>query len=378
MAVSHAEAASHKKTDAAQKEEPLSRSARTKTHAMPAAARSDTAQTASASVSAGQKKTQRRPLLKILFKFLHKSPKSSSKKEANSSPEQNRTKWTPQEERMLANIAELHAARVRDIMIPRSDIEALELNKTLAEALHLFEQSGHSRMPVYAETLDEPRGMIHIRDILSYITHISLPEAQQKEPMGENSGKSSKNKRKGSRARGAAQKSADYAPPDFDVPISKLGIIRDVLFVPASMQAGRLLARMQAGRMQMALVIDEHGGTDGLVSMEDVVELIVGNIEDEHDDEDADIVAEAQNSWIIDGATELEELKENLGIDFSEHPLAQEVDTIGGLIITTLDRIPARGEKVPLSPQYRIQILDADRRRIKRIRMNRTETAAKT
>lgn len=329
-------------------DEPLSPGRRAK----PAAARRQNRARAAAANSAAKGQPQeKRSLLKGLFGFLgnHRdnAAEQSAADEAFTAP--SLSGWTAQEKRILANIAELHAARVADIMIPRSDIEALDLDKTLAETLQLFEQSGHSRMPVYKETLDDPRGMIHIRDVLNYITRLQFG--------GGNGGKI-------------------LALPDFSAPIGSLGLRRDVLFVPASMPAGRLLARMQASRTQMALVIDEHGGTDGLVSMEDIVELIVGDIEDEHDEDDTDIVKEAQDSWVIDAATELEELKDRLGIDFAENSLAQEVDTLGGLIVTALDRIPARGEKVEIIPQYLFQILDADRRRIKRIRLIRIEPQA--
>lgn len=307
----------------------------------------------------------KRSLLKGLFGFLGHNPDHDGGEtegaEAFAVPEQ--SGWTAQEKRMLASIAELHAARVADIMIPRADIEALELDKTLGEALHLFQQSGHSRLPVYAETLDDPRGMIHIRDVLNYIIGAGFEKAgaggNNQAGSGLNSGKT-------------------FAALDLNTPISRLNIVRDVLFVPASQPAGRLLARMQASRTQMALVIDEHGGTDGLVSMEDIVELIVGDIEDEHDEAEADIVKEAQDSWIIDAAAELEELQESLGVDFAANAPAQEVDTIGGLIVTALDRIPARGEKVEIMSGYICQILDADRRRVKRLRLIRLEPPAET
>jgi len=295
----------------------------------------------------------KRSLLRGWLSFLNKnSAEETASREAAAAAA---ASWTPQEKLMLANIGELHAARVEDIMIPRADIQALDLEDTLGEALRRFEQSGHSRMPVYAETLDDPRGMIHIRDALNYITRICLgSESSQDKAAAGNA----------------------FAALDLSRPVGELGIVREVLFVPDSMPAGRLLARMQAGRIQMALVIDEHGGTDGLVSMEDIVELIVGDIEDEHDKDSEDIVREAQNSWVLDAATELEELKERLGIDLGENSPDQDVDTVGGLVVTALDRIPARGEKLTLAPHYLVQILDADRRRVKRIRLTRLDGAA--
>jgi len=324
----------------------------------------------------------KRSLLRGLFGFLNKGSEEAAAREAVAEAAA-APHWTAQEKLMLANIGELHSARVEDIMIPRSDIKALDIEDSLGEALRLFEESGHSRMPVYAETLDDPRGMIHIRDVLNYITRVCLSSASAAGGASAASGVSAES---GASAAGAAKtdgaakaksKNNVFAALDLTLPIGGLGIIREVLFVPDSMPAGRLLARMQAGRLQMALVIDEHGGTDGLVSMEDIVELIVGDIEDEHDTDDGDdIVREAQNSWVLDAATELEELEERLGIDFSENNLAQDVDTIGGLVVMALDRIPARGEKLTLAPHYLVQILDADRRRVKRIRLTRLDGAA--
>jgi len=293
----------------------------------------------------GEAEREKRSLFRGLFDFLGGSKDSGD--EESEHGHSAAANWTPQEKLMLANIAELHEARAEDVMIPRAEIEALNLEETLAETLRRFEQTGHSRMPVYSETLDDPRGMIHIRDLLNYVTRATL--GQEKGGSGADA----------------------FAKLDLNMPIAELGIVRDVLFVPASMPAGRLLARMQAGHIQMALVIDEHGGTDGLVSMEDIVELIVGDIEDEHDDDDDDIVNEAPNSWVLDAGTDLEELKEHLGIDFTDNERSQEVDTIGGLIVTALDRIPARGEKIEIIPHYLFHILDADRRRIKRIRLTR-------
>lgn len=296
-------------------------------------------------------KKNKSSLLRGLFGFLNKN---SDNEAEDGQEEAAATRWTPQEKLMLANIGELHAARVSDIMIPRAEIEALDLAGTnLAEALRRFEQSGRSRMPVYQETLDDPRGMIHIRDLLAYVSRIILAEADKADK--------------------ANNKTNTAAALRLSAPIGSLGLVRNVLFVPDSMPAGRLLARMQAGRIQMALVIDEHGGTDGLVSMEDIVELIVGDIEDEHDEDSDDIVKEAQNSWVLDAAAELEELKTRAGLDFADNALAEDVDTIGGLIVSALNRIPVRGEKIEIFPHYVFQILDADRRRIKRIRLTRLE-----
>lgn len=153
--------------------------------------------------------------------------------------------FSAEEKRMLHSILRLKDLRVEDLMVPRADIEAVELNIVLGELLKLFEDSGHSRMPVYAETLDDPRGMVHIRDVVAYITRTAAL----------------------SKAEAAARKrqpaaNLDLKKVSLERPLGSLKIIRKVLFVPPSMRAADLLARMQASRTQMALVIDEYGGTE--------------------------------------------------------------------------------------------------------------------
>ncbi|WP_375641613.1 MULTISPECIES: hemolysin family protein [unclassified Bartonella] len=257
--------------------------------------------------------------------------------------------FSPEERTMLHNILRLREARVDDVMIPRSEIEALEINTSLGETLKCFAKIGHSRIPVYAETLDDPRGMIHIRDVLNYMTRfiVSPTKTDQKSDL------------------------LQLNHTDLHTPIGELDLIRTVLFVPSSMLASKLLTRMQTTRTQMALVIDEHGGTDGLVSMEDIVELVVGDIEDEHDNVDNAIVREPNNKWLVDARTELEDVEKALGPDFIVGEYGDEVDTIGGLIVSILDRIPAKGEIVEAVPGYRFRILEADKRRIKRLRIFR-------
>ncbi|WP_273718228.1 MULTISPECIES: hemolysin family protein [Bartonella] len=257
--------------------------------------------------------------------------------------------FSPEERTMLHNILRLREARVDDVMIPRSEIEALEINTSLGEALKCFAKIGHSRIPVYAETLDDPRGMIHIRDILNYMTRFIISPT--------------KNEHKSDLLQ--------LNHTDLHTPIGELDLIRTVLFVPSSMLASQLLTRMQTTRTQMALVIDEHGGTDGLVSMEDIVELVVGDIEDEHDHVDNAIVREHNNKWLVDARTELEDVEKALGPDFIVGEYGDEVDTIGGLIVSILDRIPAKGEVVEAIPGYKFRILEADKRRIKRLRIFR-------
>lgn len=253
------------------------------------------------------------------------------------------------ERAMLNNILRLREVRVEDVMIPRADVEAVEISTTLGELLNVFEESGHSRMPVYAETLDDPRGMIHIRDALAHITKQARA-------------------RKG-RQRANAARALDLANVDLTKTIAELNLIRTVLFVPPSMLASDLMARMQAARIQMALVIDEYGGTDGLVSLEDIVEMVVGDIEDEHDEDEPLITQSADGVFIVDGKAEIDDVAKMIGEAFKPGEHGETVDTIGGMIFNTLGRVPARGEVVHAIPGFEFHVLDADPRRVKRVRI---------
>jgi CBS domain containing-hemolysin-like protein len=232
-------------------------------------------------------------------------------------------------------------------MVPRADVEALELSTTLGDLLTLFEESGHSRMPVYAETLDDPRGMVHIRDVVGHITRLSR-------------------QKKRATKKGAA---LDFGNVDLGRTIGDLNLIRPVLFVPPSMLASDLMARMQAARIQMALVIDEYGGTDGLVSLEDIVEMVVGDIEDEHDEDEPLITQAGEGVFIVDAKLEIDEAVEKIGEAFKAGEHGEYVDTIGGMIFNTLGRVPARGEVVQAIPGFEFHVLDADPRRVKRVRI---------
>ncbi|OQM74825.1 hemolysin family protein [Manganibacter manganicus] len=259
--------------------------------------------------------------------------------------------FSPGERAMLNNILRLREVRVEDVMVPRADIEAVEIGTNLGDLLGLFEQSGHSRMPVYAETLDDPRGMVHIRDLLGHITRVSRVK-------------------KGRASRKAPVSNVlDLGQVDLGRTIGDLSLIRPVLFVPPSMLASELMGRMQAMRTQMALVIDEYGGTDGLVSLEDIVEMVVGDIEDEHDDDEPLITQTGDGAFIVDGKAEIEDVEKMIGNDFAAGEHGESVDTIGGMIFNTLGRVPARGEVVQAIPGYEFHVLDADPRRVKRVRI---------
>lgn len=282
--------------------------------------------------------------------------------------------FSADERAMLHNILRFREVRVEDVMVPRADIEAVDQNITIGELMILFEESGRSRMPVYADTLDDPRGMVHIRDLLSYVA------------------KQARNKRRSGSAKTAAaaiaapaaEKPVRSAKPNFDLSrvdlqktLAEAGIIRKILFVPPSMLASDLLRRMQVNRTQMALVIDEYGGTDGLASHEDIVEMVVGDIDDEHDDEEVMFKRVSEDVFVADARVELEEIAAAIGPDFDIAEQVDEVDTLGGLIFSALGRIPVRGEVVQALPGFEFHILDADPRRIKRVRITRKRHAVR-
>lgn len=258
--------------------------------------------------------------------------------------------FSREERDMLRNILHFREMRVADVMVPRANIQAVDETLTIGELMNVFEESGRSRMPVYRGKLDDPRGMVHIRDLLSYLTREARLKAGHTPPSG-----------------------IDLGCVDLSRTIADAGIMRSVLFVPPSMQAADLLVRMRSARTQMALVIDEYGGTDGLVSHEDIVELVVGDIEDEHDDEEALFARVSEDSVVADGRAELEGIAKMIGPDFDIRDQLEDVDTLAGLIFSALSRIPARGETVLVEalPAFEFHILDSDNRRIKRVRISR-------
>lgn len=270
---------------------------------------------------------------------------------------------SPGERAMLHNILRLREVRVEDVMIPRAEVYAVDQKTTLGELLKLFETHGHSRMPVYDETLDDPRGMVHIRDVVASITRLAGEKKRTRRRNGVAT--------VGHNSNGQL----DLGKVELDKTIEELKLAREVLFVPPSMLAADLMARMQTQRIQMALVIDEYGGTDGLVSLEDIVEMVVGDIEDEHDDEEVLFTEQSNGTIIANARVYLEDLAGALGPDFLEAARSEDddVDTIGGLIFSLLGRIPVRGEVIPSFAGYEFEILEADPRRIRRVRIVRAK-----
>jgi CBS domain containing-hemolysin-like protein len=267
--------------------------------------------------------------------------------------------FSAQERAMLKNVLRFHRTRVQDAMVPRADIVAVSGETSLGELLRIFRTAGHSRLPVYGETLDDPKGMVHIRDFLDYLV-----------ARAENGGSR--------RRRVKAIEALSLGNIDLSVSLASAKILRPVLFAPPSMPAVELLVRMQTTRTHMALVIDEYGGTDGLVSIEDLVELVVGDIEDEHDLASAAMIERVEaDTFIADARADLEEVSEALGIDLTNGDLAEDVDTLGGLIVTIAGRVPARSELIGGPDGLEFEVLDADPRRLKRVRIHRRDPGAK-
>src|SRR6201990_226173 len=257
------------------------------------------------------------------------------------------------ERTMLRNILGLHERRMADVMIHRADIVAVKRDISLGELMSLFESAAHSRLVVYNETLDDPEGIVHIRDLLAFMTakaRVAKPStAKRKKPV---------------------PAGLDLRSVDLALPLSEANIIRKLLYVPPSMRAIDLLAQMQASRIHLALVVDEYGGTDGLVSIEDIVEQIVDEIDDEHDsDEPPDIVRREDGSFIADARASLEDARKVIGEDFVTGEASDEVETLGGYLVTQVGRLPVRGEVISGPGNYEIEVLDADPRRVKRLRI---------
>jgi CBS domain containing-hemolysin-like protein len=269
--------------------------------------------------------------------------------------------FSAQERAMLKNVLNLHELRVEDVMVPRADIIAVGVDTPLRDVLSVFRTAGHSRLPVHAETLDDPRGMVHIRDFLDHLAASAEAAVAMRKSV--------------TTAETKTNESAGIAYPsalDLRLPLAEANILRPVLFAPPSMPALDLLVKMQATRTHMALVIDEYGGTDGLVSIEDIVEMIVGDIEDEHDlDDEPQITHAADGTFVIDARASLEEASKAVGSELAGEDIAEDIDTVGGLIASIAGRVPLRGEIVTdLARRIEYEILDADPRRVKRIKLH--------
>jgi CBS domain containing-hemolysin-like protein len=270
------------------------------------------------------------------------------------------TGFSPEESAMLKNILGLRERRIANVMVPRADIVAVQDDIALAELVKVFETAAHSRLVVYNDTLDDPTGMVHIRDLVAFMTARATVDAE------------ANTRRKRSLPAGL-----DVRALDLSMALSAAKILRPILFVPPSMPAIDLLAKMQATRIHLALVIDEYGGTDGLVSIEDLVELIVGDIEDEHDERgEHPVVRQPDDSYLADARASLEEVVALVGAEFDVAEATEEVNTLGGYLATRIGRVPVRGELVPGPGPFEIEVLDADPRRVKRVRILRSRQSA--
>ncbi|MCC6918190.1 MAG: HlyC/CorC family transporter [Alphaproteobacteria bacterium] len=239
---------------------------------------------------------------------------------------------SPKERAMLRNLLKFGELKVADIMMPRADIVAVEVSSSFDQVMAVFAEAQHSRMPVFRETLDAPLGMIHLKDMIP------------------------------------AMASAE-ARASFDLMTLK----RDVMFVTPSMPALDLLPKMQAARSHLAVVIDEYGGTDGIISIEDLVEQIVGEIDDEHDtDEEPHLELRQDGSFDADARATIEDLEKAAGIELMIGGERPEMETIGGLVAALAGRVPQTGEIVRHDQSgLEFEVSDADPRRLKRVRIRR-------
>ncbi len=267
--------------------------------------------------------------------------------------DQPQSDFSPEEAAMLKNILGLRETRIERIMVPRADIIAVQQDIALGDLVKVFQVAAHSRLVVYNDTLDDPTGMVHIRDLVAFMAARAAPaEAAEGEPDA------------------ATAADLNFANIDLSLPLSAAKIVREILYAPPSMPVLDLLARMQATRIHLALVIDEYGGSDGLISIEDLVELIVGDIADEHDeDEVSGVTRQADGSFMATGRASLEEVRAAVGDQFDVGEVAHEVDTLGGYLVTKAGHVPVRGELVPGPEPFEAEVLDADPRRVKRVRI---------
>jgi CBS domain containing-hemolysin-like protein len=264
------------------------------------------------------------------------------------------TGFSPEESAMLKNILGLRERRVEDVMLPRADIYCVQQDIPLGELMKVFANAGHSRLVVYEETLDDAVGMVHIRDLIAFMTERAAASAKAN-----------------TRRKKPFPADLDLKAVDLSMPLSTAKIMRQLLFVPPSMPAVDLLAKMQATRIHLALVVDEYGGTDGVVSMEDIVEEIVGEIDDEHDEELAPgVVRQPDGSFLADARASLDDLSAIIGPEFDVAEEAKEVDTLAGYIAARIGRVPVRGEVVPGPGRFEIEVLDADPRRVKKLKIH--------
>jgi CBS domain containing-hemolysin-like protein len=265
--------------------------------------------------------------------------------------------FTEAERKILQNVLKLEDLSVDDVMVPRADIVAIDVNEPLGTLLARFLEAGHSRIPVFDDDLDNITGFVHVKDALRRIVEVP--------PLDES----------------AEEGRVKVVGTGLRTRIGKLELVREVLFVPPSMPVGDLLQQMQLKRVHMAIVIDEYGGTDGVVTIEDLLEAVVGEIEDEHDEEDRPLIRKLNaNNFIASARAELSEVRESVGAAFDPGELADEVDTIGGLVFDIAGHVPAPGEVVKGIngvSAFEFEILQSDGRQIQKLKIKRVKPAAR-
>ena len=235
------------------------------------------------------------------------------------------------------SLLNLTLKRLDDVLIPRAEVVAVPLDISLPDLVAKFRESGMTRLPAFSGTLDEPVGMIHLKDLA--LNH------------GFNG--------------------------DRDTPFDMEPLLRPLIYAPPSMPIGVLLTKMQTQRIHMALVIDEYGGVDGLVTLEDLIEQVIGEIEDEHDQEEGKLWRqEPSGTYLALARTPIDEFEAETGLSLVEEEDEEEVDTLGGLVFMLAGRVPARGEVIPHPSGMEIEVVDADPRRIKRLRLRSPRTVA--
>ena len=232
----------------------------------------------------------------------------------------------PLERLMLLNILKLGDTRVGEVMVPRADILGVDVTASLDDLVNVLREGFHSRLPVFQETLDDIIGFIHIKDILEFWG-------------------------------GAGDFVLSHAA-------------RKILFVPSSMRVVDLLLKMRLARVHIGIVVDEYGGTDGLVTIEDLVEEIIGEIEDEHKDVRGPLVTlDSDGSIVADGRASLEELENKLGVNLAPDDREEDIETIGGLLVAYVGRVPMRGELLSHPTGLEFEIMESDPRRVKQVRI---------
>ncbi|MFM7347510.1 MAG: hemolysin family protein [Tagaea sp.] len=228
------------------------------------------------------------------------------------------------ERAILSNVLRLREVSAEDVMVPRADIVAIAQDIDLDRLAEFFAREAHSRLPVYRDTLDDVLGFVHLKDVVR------------------------------ARQSGSGAKLAD--------------LLRKVLFVAPSMRVLDLLLEMRKSRTHLALVVDEYGGVDGLVTVEDVVEAIVGDIEDEHDVEEGPRLQKVGDAWLVDSRVSIEEFQSQTGLALDDETREADIDTVGGAVTALAGRVPGRGEVIRHAAGCEFEIVDADPRRIKKLK----------